>query len=182
VSCSRVIIAIVLAAERDEATILAALSTLPPDTPGASTPEELARLREHIAPFLRDGWGAAHDAYAALSTRGRRELVDSTQNMVVDKPDVVISAVVEVLSQGQARAARCRSPATRRSMQGADRQCQRAPERNAVWFGLHDSRSGHGRTHSLIYGDRDHQMVNRLSNSVLFNSGYCNYTAQRRYR
>jgi pimeloyl-ACP methyl ester carboxylesterase len=90
---------IVLTAERDEATILSALATLPPGTPGARTPEEAAQLRAQIAPFLRDGWVAAHDAYAAVSTRGRRQLVDSTHNMIVEKPDVVVSAVIEVMKQ-----------------------------------------------------------------------------------
>jgi pimeloyl-ACP methyl ester carboxylesterase len=95
---------IVLTAGRDEATILSALATLPPDTPGARTPEERAQLRAQIAPFLRDGWAAAHDAYAATSTRGRRQLVDSTHNMIVEKPDVVIAAIIEVLKESRARA------------------------------------------------------------------------------
>jgi pimeloyl-ACP methyl ester carboxylesterase len=94
---------IVLTAGRDEASALSSLSALPPGTPGAGTPEELAQLREQIALFLRDGWGPAHDAYAALSTRGRHQLVpDSGHNIMVDKPAVVISAVIEVLNESQA--------------------------------------------------------------------------------
>jgi pimeloyl-ACP methyl ester carboxylesterase len=81
---------IVLTAGRDESSIL---SSLPP-----TTPAELASLREQIALFLRDGWGVAHDAYAALSTRGRNQLVpDSGHNIPVNKPEVVISAVEEAL-------------------------------------------------------------------------------------
>jgi hypothetical protein len=89
---------IVLTAGQDESTILSALPSLPPGTPGVGTPAELARLREQIVRFLRDGWGAAHEAYAALSTRGRHQLVpDSSHDISVHKPEVVISAVIEVL-------------------------------------------------------------------------------------
>jgi pimeloyl-ACP methyl ester carboxylesterase len=87
---------IVLTAERDESS---ALSGIPPGTPGASTPAELAQLRQQIARFLRDAWGPAHDAYAALSTRGRNQLVDSSHNIPINEPGVVISAVVEVLDE-----------------------------------------------------------------------------------
>ena len=88
---------IVLTAGRDESSIL---SAMPPGTPGASTPAELAELRKQIGLFLRDGWGAGHDAYAALSTRGRNQLVpDSGHNIPINNPDVVISAVVEVLGE-----------------------------------------------------------------------------------
>jgi pimeloyl-ACP methyl ester carboxylesterase len=89
---------IVLTAGRDEQSALSSLSHLPPDTPGAGTPAELARLREDVARFIRDGWVPAHEAYAALSTRGRHELVpESGHNIMVDKPAVVISAIVEVV-------------------------------------------------------------------------------------
>jgi len=68
--------------------------TVPPATPGA------AELRKQIALFLRDGWGAGHDAYAALSTRGRNQVVpDSNHNIQIEKPEVVISAVNEVLDE-----------------------------------------------------------------------------------
>jgi pimeloyl-ACP methyl ester carboxylesterase len=88
---------IVLTAGRDDSS---ALSAIPPGTPGASTPAELAELRKQIALFLRDAWGPAHDAYAALSTRGRNQLVpDSGHNIPINKPDVVISAVIEVLNE-----------------------------------------------------------------------------------
>jgi pimeloyl-ACP methyl ester carboxylesterase len=91
---------IVLTAGRDESSALSGLSALPPGTPGASTPAELAELRKQIALFLRDGWGPAHDAYAALSTRGRNQLVpDSGHNIPINKPEVVMSAVIEVLDE-----------------------------------------------------------------------------------
>jgi pimeloyl-ACP methyl ester carboxylesterase len=88
---------IVLTAGRDESS---ALSAIPPGTPGASTPAEVAELRKQIALFLRDAWDPAHDAYAALSSRGRNQLVlDSGHNIPINKPDVVISAVIEVLDE-----------------------------------------------------------------------------------
>jgi pimeloyl-ACP methyl ester carboxylesterase len=94
---------IVLTAGRDEESALVSLRALPPGTPGAATPEELAQLREQIARFLQEGWGPAHAAYAALSTRGRHQLVtDSGHLMMVDKPAVVISAVIEVLNESRA--------------------------------------------------------------------------------
>ena len=83
---------IVLTAGLDESSIL---SSLPPRTPA-----ELAPLRMQIALFLRNGWEAGHDAYAALSTRGRNQLVqDSGHNIPVNKPEVVISAVSAVLDE-----------------------------------------------------------------------------------
>jgi len=91
---------IVLTAGRDEESALGTLSALPSGTPGLGTPAELAQLREQISRFLRDGWGAGHDAYAALSTRGRNQLVpDSTHGIQNHKPEVVISAVIEVLDE-----------------------------------------------------------------------------------
>jgi pimeloyl-ACP methyl ester carboxylesterase len=98
---------VVLTAGRNEESTLANLSNVPPGTPGASTPQELAQLREQIARFLRDGWVPAHQAYAALSTRGRQQTVpDATHNMVVEKPDVVISAIDEVMDASGRRGAR----------------------------------------------------------------------------
>jgi pimeloyl-ACP methyl ester carboxylesterase len=91
---------IVLTAGRDEQTVMSSLSHLPPSTPGANTPEELAQLHEQIVRFLRDGWSAGHDAYAALSARGRNQLVpDSSHGIPNEKPEVVISAVLEVLDE-----------------------------------------------------------------------------------
>jgi pimeloyl-ACP methyl ester carboxylesterase len=95
---------IVLTAGQDESTIVNALPYLPPGTPGTRTPAELAQLRKQITQFLQDGWVPAHKAYAALSTQGRQQLVaDSSHNIPVLKPDVVISAVVEVLKESQSR-------------------------------------------------------------------------------
>lgn len=95
---------IVLTAGQDEQTILSALPALPPGTPGASTPAELAQLREQISRFLREGWGAGHKAYAALSTRGRNDLVtDSSHNIPAYKPDVVVSAVMEIVKESHTR-------------------------------------------------------------------------------
>jgi len=91
---------IVLTAGRADAALLTALSTLPPGM--TSTPEDMAQLREEIARVIRDGWGAGHDAYAALSTRGRNQLVpDSGHNIMVEKPDVVIAAIAEVLTEAR---------------------------------------------------------------------------------
>jgi pimeloyl-ACP methyl ester carboxylesterase len=95
---------IVLTAGQDESTIASALPSLPPGTPGASTPAELAQVREQIARFIQDGWIPAHKAYAASSTRGRQRIVpDSSHNIPAIKPDVVISAVIEVLKESQPR-------------------------------------------------------------------------------
>jgi pimeloyl-ACP methyl ester carboxylesterase len=97
---------IVLTAGRDESVLLSSLSALPPGTPGAGTPGELAQLREQVVRFIREGWGPAHDAYAALSTRGRNQLVpDSGHNVIVEKPAVVISAINEVLDDARASGA-----------------------------------------------------------------------------
>jgi len=64
------------------------------------TPAELAQLRKQIAQYLQDAWVPAHDAYAALSTRGRNQLLpDSTHTIQIAKPEVVISAVIEVLDE-----------------------------------------------------------------------------------
>jgi len=88
---------IVLTAGRDESS---ALSGIPPGTPGASTPAELAQLPKQIALFLRDAWGPAHDAYAALSSRGRNQLVaDSGHNIPINKPEVVTAAIIEILDE-----------------------------------------------------------------------------------
>jgi pimeloyl-ACP methyl ester carboxylesterase len=84
---------IVLTAGRD--TI-----TAPPGTPGAATPAELAEFNKQVAQFVQDTWVRAHDAYAALSTRGRNQLVaDSGHNIQIEKPEAVVSAVIEVLNE-----------------------------------------------------------------------------------
>ncbi len=89
---------IVLTAARD------ASIALPPGTPGASTPAEVAELRQENARFFRDSWGPAHDAYAALSTRGRHQLVpDSGHDIPIEKPAAVILAVNAVLDEISSR-------------------------------------------------------------------------------
>lgn len=94
---------IVLTAGRDEESAMGSVSRLPPGTPGAGTPGELAQLREQIARFIRDGWTAGHEAYAALSARGRHLLVpDSTHDIAGHQPEVVIAAIMEVLNSNQA--------------------------------------------------------------------------------
>ncbi len=76
---------IVLTAGRDE---------LPPTYP--------TDVREQVALFVRDAWVPGHDAYAALSTRGRNQLVaDASHNIQNEKPDVVIAAITEVLAAQQ---------------------------------------------------------------------------------
>jgi pimeloyl-ACP methyl ester carboxylesterase len=93
---------IVLTAGRDEESIMGAVARLPPGTAGAGTPRELAQLREQITRFIREGWNAAHETYAALSSRGRHQLVpDSTHDIAGHQPDVVVSAVIEVLNESQ---------------------------------------------------------------------------------
>lgn len=88
---------IVMSAGRVESS---ALSYVRPDMPGTETPAKLEELRKQSALFLRDGWARAHEAYAALSTRGRNQLVaDSGHNVPIDKPEAVISAVMEVLEE-----------------------------------------------------------------------------------
>lgn len=90
---------IVLTAGRYESSALSAVSALPPGTPGAGTPAELAELRKQISKFVRSAWGPGHDAYAALSTRGRNQVVDSSHNIPIYKPEAVISAVNEVMDE-----------------------------------------------------------------------------------
>jgi pimeloyl-ACP methyl ester carboxylesterase len=80
---------IVLTAGRDESQMLQMF--------GNDAPDELAQLRKQVAAFLQNAWGPGHDAYAALSTRGRNQLVDSGHGIQREKPEVVISAVIEVL-------------------------------------------------------------------------------------
>jgi pimeloyl-ACP methyl ester carboxylesterase len=82
---------IVLTAGRDEAVMLQMF--------GNDTPEELAQLRKQVEQFLQDAWVPGHDAYAALSTRGRNQVIDSGHGIQREKPEVVISAVIEVLDE-----------------------------------------------------------------------------------
>ncbi len=85
---------IVLTAGRDASIALSAR------TPGAGTPAQIAELRRENARFFRDFWVPGHDAYAALSTRGRNQLVpDSGHNIPIEKPAAVISAVNAVLDE-----------------------------------------------------------------------------------
>jgi pimeloyl-ACP methyl ester carboxylesterase len=67
---------------------------------GGAAPAEVAQFHSQVARFLREAWIPGHDAYAALSTRGRNQLVpDAGHGIQTDKPAAVISAVLEVLDQ-----------------------------------------------------------------------------------
>ncbi|HEX3156176.1 MAG TPA: alpha/beta hydrolase [Candidatus Angelobacter sp.] len=67
----------------------------PPDTP--------ADAREQVPLFYREA-GRAHQAYAALSTRGEDQLVpDSGHNIPVEKPEAVLAAINRVLAESQRR-------------------------------------------------------------------------------
>ncbi len=80
------------------------LGSLPPGTPGASTPAEVADLRQEYARWYHDAWSPAHDAYAALSSRGRNQLVpNSGHDIPIERPDAVISAVNAVLDGIESR-------------------------------------------------------------------------------
>jgi pimeloyl-ACP methyl ester carboxylesterase len=79
----------VLTAGRDESS----LDTLV----GAATPDEVAVFHKQVAQFIKEAWSPAHDAYAALSTRGHRLIPDAGHGIQYEKPDVVISAIAEVL-------------------------------------------------------------------------------------
>ncbi|HEY2391211.1 MAG TPA: alpha/beta hydrolase [Candidatus Angelobacter sp.] len=64
---------------------------MPPDFP--------ADVHEQGTLFYREA-GRAHDAYAALSTRGHQELVpDSGHNIPVEKPEAVLAAIRRVLAE-----------------------------------------------------------------------------------
>lgn len=93
---------VVLTAGRDEESVMGAIARLPPGTPGAATPAELVQLHEQISRFIREGWNAAHEGYAALSSRGRHQMVpDSTHDIAGHEPEVVITAIMEVLNMSQ---------------------------------------------------------------------------------
>jgi pimeloyl-ACP methyl ester carboxylesterase len=65
----------------------------PPDTP--------ADAREQEALFYREA-AREHQAYAALSTRGKDELVpDSGHNIPVEKPEAVLAAINRVLAESK---------------------------------------------------------------------------------
>ncbi len=68
----------------------------------AGTPAEVAQLREQVGRFFDEAWRPAHAAYAALSTRGRNQLVpDSPHPIQIWKPEVVISAITEILDESR---------------------------------------------------------------------------------
>jgi pimeloyl-ACP methyl ester carboxylesterase len=65
------------------------------DMPPGTTGEE----REQAALFYREA-GRAHQAYAALSTRGEDQLIpDSGHNIPVEKPEAVLAAIHRVLAE-----------------------------------------------------------------------------------
>ena len=67
----------------------------PPDAP--------ADAREQMPLFYREA-ARAHDAYAALSTRGLAQLVpDSGHNIPAEKPETVIAAIKRVLAECEPR-------------------------------------------------------------------------------
>jgi pimeloyl-ACP methyl ester carboxylesterase len=67
----------------------------PPDTP--------ADAREQMTLFYREAT-RAHDAYAALSTRGEDQLVpDSGHNIPAEKPEAVLAAINRVLAECEPR-------------------------------------------------------------------------------
>ena len=67
----------------------------PPDTP--------ADAREQMPLFYREA-SHAHDAYAALSTRGHDQLVpDSGHNIPAEKPEAVLAAINRVLAECEPR-------------------------------------------------------------------------------
>jgi pimeloyl-ACP methyl ester carboxylesterase len=67
----------------------------PPDTP--------ADAGEQEALFYREA-ARAHEAYAALSTRGENQLVpDSGHNIPVEKPEAVLAAINRVLAESESR-------------------------------------------------------------------------------
>jgi len=83
---------IVLTAGRDESQMLQMFDT--------STPEKLAAVRRQLQLFIRDAWVPAHESYAALSKQGRNQFVsDSGHSIQIEKPEVVISTVIEVLDE-----------------------------------------------------------------------------------
>jgi len=86
---------IVLTGGLDEPAALSAVHA----SAGTGKSADLEELGKQIKRFLQEAWGPAHDAYAALSTRGRNQLVpDAGHNIQIEKPEVVIAAVVEVLN------------------------------------------------------------------------------------
>lgn len=85
---------IVLTAGRDES----AMSFL---IDGASS-AEAAEFHKQLTQYLRDVWVPAHEAYAALSTRGRHQLVpEASHSIQTSQPQAVISAVMEVLDEAR---------------------------------------------------------------------------------
>jgi pimeloyl-ACP methyl ester carboxylesterase len=63
-------------------------------------PDASPEVREEGMLFYREGWERAHKAFAALSTRGKDELVpDSGHNIPVEKPEAVLAAINRVLAE-----------------------------------------------------------------------------------
>lgn len=63
-------------------------------------PDASADAREQGTLFYREGWERAHQAEAALSTRGEDQIVpDSGHNIPVEKPEVVLAAINRVLAE-----------------------------------------------------------------------------------
>jgi hypothetical protein len=60
-----------------------------------------------LPPDKADAWNAVlcamHDEFAALSTRGVRRTVDAGHGIQIEKPDVVIAAIEEVLTLARSR-------------------------------------------------------------------------------
>jgi pimeloyl-ACP methyl ester carboxylesterase len=75
--------------------LTAGLRDLPPDAP--------AGAREQAPLFYREA-ERAHEAYAALSTRGHDQLVpDSGHNIPAEKPEAVLAAINRVLAECESR-------------------------------------------------------------------------------
>jgi len=64
-----------------------------------------SRLPPNVPADQADAWrevlGAMHDEFAALSTRGVRRSVDAGHGIQVEKPEVVIGAIEEVLAMAR---------------------------------------------------------------------------------
>jgi pimeloyl-ACP methyl ester carboxylesterase len=64
-------------------------------------PDASPEVREQEALFYREA-AREHQAYAALSTRGKDELVpDSGHNIPVEKPEAVLAAINRVLAESK---------------------------------------------------------------------------------
>lgn len=82
---------IVLTAGRDAASVEPLIA--------GATSTDAAEFRKQVTRYLSHAWVPAHDAYAALSTHGRNQLVpDASHSIQISKPEAVISAINEVLN------------------------------------------------------------------------------------